>query len=309
MHEATERPYVLHMFTSTPQMSPFDVNMAADAGYQILVPYCNVDIDSVVQLTQDAIFSRGPKGVSRTGIFIGGRDVMLAADMLERARNAMVPPFEVSVFADPSGAYTTAAALVALAEKHLKAVHNVGFDGKRLLILGGTGAVGRVAAAMAASLGADVAVASHSSQSRATQVSDEINRRFDIATSGVPTGTPEHLHRELVRAEIVFATAAAGVQVMTAADLTHAKHLLIAADVNAVPPEGIAGVHVMDDGKPLAGAARSDAIGIGALAIGNVKYQAEHRLFLRMRTGGKPVYLGFPEAFDEARVIVAGQDS
>jgi methylene-tetrahydromethanopterin dehydrogenase len=309
MHEATERPYVLHMFTSTPQMSPFDVNMAADAGYQILVPYCNVDIDSVVQLTQDAIFSRGPKGVSRTGIFIGGRDVMLAADMLERARNAMVPPFEVSVFADPSGAYTTAAALVALAEKHLKAVHNVGFDGKRLLILGGTGAVGRVAAAMAASLGADVAVASHSSQSRATQVSDEINRRFDIATSGVPTGTPEHLHRELVRAEIVFATAAAGVQVMTAADLAHAKHLLIAADVNAVPPEGIAGVHVMDDGKPLAGAARPDAIGIGALAIGNVKYQAEHRLFLRMRTGGKPVYLGFPEAFDEARVIVAGQDS
>ncbi|KIG10223.1 NAD(P)-dependent methylenetetrahydromethanopterin dehydrogenase [Caballeronia concitans] len=309
MPEATERPHVLHMFTSTPQMSPFDVNMAADAGYQILVPYCNVDIDSVVQLTQDAIFSRGPKGVSRTGIFIGGRDVMLAADMLERARNAMVPPFEVSVFADPSGAYTTAAALVALAEKHLKAVHNVGFDGKRLLILGGTGAVGRVAAAMAASLGADVAVASHSSQSRATQVSDEINRRFDIATVGVATGTPEHLHRELARAEIVFATAVAGVQVMTAADLAHAKHLLIAADVNAVPPEGIAGVNVMDDGKPLAGAPRSDAIGIGALAIGNVKYQAEHRLFVRMRTGGKPVYLGFPEAFDEARAIVAGQDS
>ena len=120
MPEATERPYILHMFTPTPQMSPFDVNMAADAGYQIVVPYCNVDEDSVVQLTQDAIFSRGPKGVSRTGIFIGGRDVMLAADMLDRARQAMVPPFEVSVFADPSGAYTTAAALVALVERHLK---------------------------------------------------------------------------------------------------------------------------------------------------------------------------------------------
>ncbi|WP_250500934.1 NAD(P)-dependent methylenetetrahydromethanopterin dehydrogenase [Caballeronia sp. GAWG1-5s-s] len=307
MPDAAERPYVLHMFTSTPQMSPFDVNMAADAGYQIVVPYCNVDEGSVVQLTQDAIFSRGPKGVSRTGIFLGGRDVMLAADMLERARNAMVPPFEVSVFADPSGAYTTAAALVALAEKHLKASHQVGFDGKRVVILGGTGAVGRVAAAMTASLGADVVVASHSSQSRATQVSDEINRRFDIATTGVATGTTEQLHRELARAEIVFATAAAGVQVMNAADIAQAKHLLIAADVNAVPPEGIAGVNVMDDGKPLAGAARTDAIGIGALAIGNVKYQAEHRLFVRMRTGGKPVYLGFPEAFDEARAIVAGQ--
>jgi len=144
------------------------------------------------------------------------------------------------------------------------------------------------------------------SQSRATQVSDEINRRFDIATSGVATGTPEQLHKSLTRAEVVFATAVAGVQVMTAADLAHAKNLLIAADVNAVPPEGIAGVNVMDDGKPLAGAARGDAIGIGALAIGNVKYQVEHRLFVRMRTGGKPVYLGFPEAFDEARAIAAG---
>jgi methylene-tetrahydromethanopterin dehydrogenase len=257
-------------------------------------------------LTQDAIFSRGPKGVSRTGIFIGGRDVMLAADMLDRARQAMVPPFEVSVFADPSGSYTTAAALVALVERHLKAEHNVELGGRRVLILGGTGAVGRVAAAMAASLGADVAIASHSSQSRATQVSDEINRRFDIATSGVATGNREQLHRELARAEVVFATAVAGVQVMSTADLAFAKNLLVAADVNAVPPEGIAGVNVMDDGKPLAGAARSDAIGIGALAIGNVKYQVEHRLFVRMRTSNKPVYLGFPEAFDEARALAAG---
>ena len=86
MPDATERPYILHMLTATPQMSPFDVNMAADAGYQVIVPYCNVGAENVVTLTQDAIFSRGPKGVSRTGIFIGGRDVMLAADMLDTQR-------------------------------------------------------------------------------------------------------------------------------------------------------------------------------------------------------------------------------
>ena len=28
-----ERPYILHMFTPGRQMSPFDINMAADAGY------------------------------------------------------------------------------------------------------------------------------------------------------------------------------------------------------------------------------------------------------------------------------------
>ena len=51
--------------------------------------------------------------MGRTGIFIGGRDFGLAMAMLEEARAAMVPPFAVSAFADPSGAVTTAAALMA----------------------------------------------------------------------------------------------------------------------------------------------------------------------------------------------------
>src|SRR6185503_16099653 len=73
-----ERPYILHMFTPGKQMSPFDINMAADAGYQIIVPYADAGLDAVTGLTQDTIFSRGPKGVARTGIFIGGRDALLA---------------------------------------------------------------------------------------------------------------------------------------------------------------------------------------------------------------------------------------
>ncbi|MFX4729053.1 methylene-tetrahydromethanopterin dehydrogenase N-terminal domain-containing protein, partial [Acinetobacter baumannii] len=78
-------------------------NMACDAGFQVLMPYSGVGLDQIYGLTQDAIFSRGPNGVKRTGIFIGGRDIGLAADMLDACRGAMVPPFEVSVFADPSG--------------------------------------------------------------------------------------------------------------------------------------------------------------------------------------------------------------
>ncbi|MFM0034848.1 NAD(P)-dependent methylenetetrahydromethanopterin dehydrogenase [Paraburkholderia strydomiana] len=306
MSETIERPYILHMLTATPQMSPFDVNMAADAGYQVIVPYCNVLPNMVANLTQDAIFSRGPKGVSRTGIFIGGRDVMQAADMLDTARMAMVPPFEVSVFADPSGSYTTAAAAVALVERHLGKQHGMELGGKRMLILGGTGAVGRVAAAMAASRGADVTIASHHDRARALGVSAEINQRFGIVTNGISVATPDELRGALADAEIVLATAVAGVQVISSDDLAFAKRLLIAADVNAVPPEGIAGVNVMNDGKPIDGVPNAGAVGIGALAIGNVKYQVEHRLFMRMRTGGKPVYLGFPQAFDEAREVAAG---
>lgn len=94
---------------------------------EVVVPYCGVTLDEITGLTQDAIFSRGPKGVKATGIFIGGRDVMLAADMLDAARKAMVPPFEVSVIADPSGSYTTAAALVACVEQVLRSAHGTDF--------------------------------------------------------------------------------------------------------------------------------------------------------------------------------------
>src|SRR6185295_16175289 len=103
-----DRQYILHMFTPGKQMSPFDVNMAVDAGYQVVVPYAEVGTENVAAMTQDAIFSRGPKGASFTGIFIGGRDVVVAADMLETARKAMVPPFVVSVVAPSGGACNNA---------------------------------------------------------------------------------------------------------------------------------------------------------------------------------------------------------
>ena len=107
----------------------------------------------------------------------------------------------------------------------------------------------------------------------------------------------------LAGADVLLATAAAGVQVVSAEDLGHAKKLKVAADVNAVPPEGIAGVGVLDDAKPLAG---TEAVGIGALAIGNVKYQTQHRLLVQMRNPEKaPVTLSFVEAFATARQYLA----
>ena len=101
---------------------------------------------------------------------------------------------------------------------------------------------------------------------------------------------------------MVLATAAAAAQVMSADEVAGAARLLVAADVNAVPPEGIAGVGVMDKGKPIAG---TQAVGIGALAVGNVKYQVENGLLVAMRQADKPLYLGFREAFAKARELLA----
>jgi methylene-tetrahydromethanopterin dehydrogenase len=297
-----ERPFILHMFTPGPQMSPFDVNMAADAGYQIITPYCGIGLEAITGLTQDAIFSRGPKGVARTGIFIGGRDVLLAADMLDRAQKAMVPPFVVSLFADPSGSYTTAAALVACTEAALKKHHGTDLAGKRVLLLGGTGTVGRIAGVLCAQVGATALLSSHRGAATAEAAAAETGQRFGVTLHGISGKGEADLRASLADADVVMGVAAAGLQVMTAADRAHAARMLVAADVNAVPPEGLAGVGVMDDAVPLAG---TKAVGIGALAVGNVKYQVQQRMLVSMCQDGQAQVLSFPEAFATARAYLA----
>ena len=299
-----ERPYILHMFTPGRQMSPFDINMAADAGYQVIVPYCDIAPEAIAGLTQDAIFSRGPTGLARTGIFIGGRDAIVAADMLERARKALVPPFAVSLMADPSGAYTTAAAMVAAVEQALKRQHKATLAGQRIVILGGTGPVGRIAGVIAAQAGAEVLLSSRNGIDMAEDAAQATAKRFGVSLHGVSGGDRPAVRASIADADVLLACAAAGVQVVSADELKGATRLKVAADVNAVPPEGIAGVGVMDDAKPLPGSA-TGAVGIGALAIGNVKYQTQQRLLVQMHQAGKPLVLSFGEAFEVARAFLA----
>jgi methylene-tetrahydromethanopterin dehydrogenase len=298
-----ERPYILHMFTPGRQMSPFDINMAADAGYQMVVPYAEAGLDAIAGLTQDTIFSRGPKGVARTGIFIGGRDALLAADMMDKSVAAMVKPFVVSVMADPSGSFTTAAAMVACAEAALQR-QGLSLAGQRVVILGGTGPVGRIAGVIAAQAGARVALSSRNGIDVADAAAQETAKRFGVTLEGISGGDRAAVRASIADADVVLGCAAAGVQVVSADDLAFAQRMRVAADVNAVPPEGIAGLGVMDSNVPLPG---TQALGIGALAIGNVKYQTQHRLLQRMRAAEKPLRLGFVEAFGVAREVLAEQ--
>lgn len=297
-----ERAFVLHLLAPGPRVSPFDVNMAVDAGWQVVVPYGQVALDDVAGLTQDAIFSRGPKGVKRTGLFIGGRDVGLAADMLARAHAALVPPFAVSLFADPSGAYTTAAALVACTEAALRRHHGTDLRGARVVLLGGTGPVGRVAGVLCARAGATAVLGSRQGRDAADAAAKETGGRFDVILAAASTRTRADLREALAAADVVMGVAAAGVQVMDADDRAGARQLRVAADVNAVPPAGLAGVGVLDDAKLIEG---TRVVGIGALAIGNLKYQVQNRLLARMRDPDKPECLGFEQAFDVARELLA----
>lgn len=294
------KPTILHMFTPAANLSPFDVNMAVDAGWNHCVPYTGVATAEVEALTQDAIFSRGPKGVRATGIFIGGRDIDDAMDMLEMARASMVPPFEVPVFADPSGAFTTAAAMVACAERELEKKTGQGLEGRRVLVFGGTGPVGSTCAVLAARAGARTAIVSHMGRDTAADAARARGDRYGVTLEGVDGSSDEAIGRILPDAEVVFGAAKAGVQVLNADHLAVARSLVVACDVNAVPPEGIAGLGVTADGEPLPGTP-GEAVGIGALAVGNVKYKVQQGLLARMIGAEPPCYLDFHDAWQLAR--------
>jgi len=293
---------ILHMLDPMPNNSPFDINMALDTGFDVLMPYSNVKLESVHGLTQDAIFSRSPSGIKRTGIFIGGRDMGLAMDMMNAAKQAMVPPFEVAVLADPSGAFTTAAALVACVEKQLQEKHHKEFKDCNALVFGGTGPVGIATGVIASLAGANTALVDHMSIDMANDAAREYNRRFQSHLSGAIAGTDEEKIALIADADVIFCTAKAGIQVLSSEVLSHAKQLKVAGDVNAVPPTGIEGIGAKD--ASIALSSPSGAIGVGALAIGNVKYKVQHKLLELSLSSDKPVYLDFRDAFIEAQKIV-----
>lgn len=298
-----EKPYILHMITPVKNLSPFDVNMALDAGWDNAVGYTNVEKDEVQALVQDAIFSRGPSGVKRTGLFLGGREMHLAMDMMEIVQESMVPPFEVSCFADPSGAFTTAAGMVACAEQALKDKFNTDLSGKCVVVMGGTGPVGSTAAVLAAKAGADVKIMGRKKDK--SQRVAAMCTEYGADLTGIQGEANDMIDGIVQTADIVFAAAAAGIQVISEKHIETAGRLKVAADVNAVPPSGIAGLDLMGDCEPIKGS-NSGAVGIGALAIGNVKYQTQHRLLQEMRDSNDPIYLHFERAFEIAREIVKG---
>ena len=292
--------HILHMLTPLKHMSPFDVNMALDAGYDAAIPYTNVTLEEVAGLVQDAIFSRPPKTGVRTGMFIGGKNAILALDMLAAAKKALVPPFGISFFADPAGSFTTAAAMVACVEKTLIDKKKRNLKALKIAVFGATGVVGFSAAVIAALEGADVTLVGYDGVKRVSDAAREIKTRFQVDVRAADGSDDTKKADILAQAEAALCAGRAGVRILSSAQLAQAKRLLIVADVNAVPPSGVEGLDMMANGAELTA---HGTLGIGPLAIGNIKYKTEFGLFQRMIAATKPVTFDFRDAFQLAREL------
>jgi methylene-tetrahydromethanopterin dehydrogenase len=289
---------ILHMLTPLAHMSPFDVNMALDAGYDATIPYTNVALAEVAGLVQDAMFSRSPRDALRTGVFIGGKDAFVALDMLAAAGKALLKPFEISLFADPAGSFTTAAAMVAVVEKLLRQKKQRDLRGAAVAIFGATGVVGIAAGVIAALEGAEVTFVGYDGVERVGRHAAQVKLRFGADVAAADGSTPEKKEAILGATQVALCAGRAGIRVLEASQIASAPNLLIVADVNAVPPLGVEGLDLQANGAALG---PDGALGVGPLAIGNVKYQTESGLFKQMTESKTPLRLDFRQAFELAR--------
>jgi methylene-tetrahydromethanopterin dehydrogenase len=126
--------------------------------------------------------------------------------------------------------------------------------------------------------------------------------RFGVDLTAVAGETDDQKREIIENAEVIFAAAAAGVQVISKEQKEFAKKLLVVADVNAVPPPGVEGMELFMDGEPLPDC---NALGVGPLAIGDIKYKTESGLFKQMIASKEALSLDFRHAFALARQLVA----
>ncbi len=148
--------------------------------------------------------------------------------------------------------------------------------------------------------GANVTFVGHDGTARVSRLAAEVKRRFGVDVAVADGASGEARGAVLAGADIALCAARAGVRVLGAAQIEAARALKIAADVNAVPPLGVEGLDLHANGAPLGA---HGAVGVGALAIGNVKYRTESGLFKQMTESAKPLKLDFRQAFALARTL------
>ena len=168
--------------------------------------------------------------------------------------------------------------MVAKVEQHLSKNFGGDLSGRKVSIFGATGPVGGCAAVIAARYGANVELVAHRALSDVQVRADAYNYRYGTKISYVEGSNAEQKKQILHNTDIALCAAAAGIQVITLEQMAGSATLKVVADVNAVPPEGAEGVDVFADGVPIAG---TGAFGIGALAIGNVKYATQQQLWCK----------------------------
>jgi hypothetical protein len=254
--------------------SAFDRVVAYDAGADEVLSYGGIVPPDVRDLIYGLIFTRGPKDLTHSAVFIGGADINVGDAILTAAQEAFFGAFRVSLMLDSNGSNTTAVAAVV---KIIETMRDV--KGKRAVVTAGTGPVGTRAAGLLAKAGADVLITSRRGPD-GERAARGIMARFGGKVSCVEMREPSQAAGVLEGANILLNCGPAGVMMIPRAAWAKRPGLAVAIDLNAAPPLGIEGIEAND-----AGVVRDGVTCFGALGVGNFKMRVHKecigRLFAR----------------------------
>ena len=251
--------------------SVFDQVVAYDAGADAVLSYGGITEGDVRDLIHGCIFTRGPKDLHNTAVWIGGSSMSAGEQLLAIAQDSLFEPFKVSIMLDSNGSNTTAVAAVVKVEQTIGDVR-----GKQAVIIAGTGPVGQRAAGLLAKGGAKITITSRKPE-QGEKARRSIGERFGVQVESTVVSDPTQAAQVCGGAEILINSGPAGVLMVPKAAWTNCPGLLVAVDLNAVPPLGIEGVEVTDEGVE-----REGVKVFGAFGIGNFKMKVHKACVARL---------------------------
>jgi hypothetical protein len=270
----SDKPTILLQLDTDPLPSVFDRVVAIDAGVGHLFSYGGVTAQNVMPLVHGCIFTRAPKDLHRTAIFIGGSDVAAGEAVLAEVRKHLIPQYglSVSLMLDSNGANTTAAAAVRAAGRHLD------LGSASSLVLGATGPVGQRVVRLLARHGGHIRVGSRQ-KDRAEAVCAVIRSNIPNANlEAVSVSSSADGPAALEGRNLVVAAGAAGTVLLPKKIREACKTLRVAIDLNGVPPVGIEGVELNDKAVERTGTVCYGALGVGGTKM-KIHKAAVSRLF------------------------------
>ncbi|MBV09721.1 NADP-dependent methylenetetrahydromethanopterin/methylenetetrahydrofolate dehydrogenase [Rubinisphaera sp.] len=278
---------ILLQLDSDSHPSSFDAVTAIDGGVDQLLSYGNVSAVNVVSLVQGAMFTRSPKNLHNTAIFLGGSNVEAGESLMKRIQEQFFGPIRVSVMMDSNGCNTTASAAVIYAQSHLK------LQETKSVVLGGTGPVGRRVAKLLALQGSHVRVVSRQIE-RARQVCLAIDSDSGLLEPAAFT-EDQQIQDLTSDADLIVAAGAAGVEFCKLDELRKLEKLRVVIDLNAVPPLGIDGIESSDKARKV-----DHLLCYGAVGVGGLKMKLHHQMISKLFESNDQI-------FDTKSIFEAGQ--
>jgi hypothetical protein len=254
---------LLHLDTD-PIPSAFDQAVAYDSNVDNIISYGGITRDNVTPHVHGMIFTRGGKSLKNSAIFIGGSNVPASEMVGSAVKKAFFGPVSVSVMLDPNGSNTTAAAIVR------KVMTDYDVTDKKVVIVG-SGPVGQRAALFLLKEGAAEVIITSRDITRSKAIVHQMKEAYGIDVTPGEARSDESVAALLKDAHVAIAAGPAGVCVIPDIAWINSDSLEVIADVNAVPPQGVEGLEVMDNGTE-----KSGIRFYGAIAIGNFKMKV-HR--------------------------------